>query len=239
MIRRLILRLDARGAERPNMTVYAALARALDAELLTQLEEDDSLNELAALPFVTEVCRASARSRPLNQASLHRRTERLMRQLRTELEAIARDTPLNWQLVCTHRSSPRISDPDTALLRAAEPSRSPTAGRVVGKPHIAVIHAGDAASERALEYARAISASEQLPILLLALPDSPWHRAHALPEGVSVRTDLADHEPTTLRPMLRAWQVDLLLMPAGILNGALEEETMARQLSGVALLITP
>ncbi|GGC05179.1 hypothetical protein GCM10011352_34180 [Marinobacterium zhoushanense] len=238
MIRRLILRLDPRYVERSELAIYAALARTLNAELLAQLEEDESLDELAALPFATEICRAGAISRPLNRDSLHRRSERLMRQLRTELEEIARGSTLHWQLIRTRRSAPLPTDPETALLRAAQPLRTASVPSAL-KPHMAVIHSGDDASERALAYARRIADSDQIPLLLLALPDSPWHRAHALPEGVSVRTDLVGYDPATLRPMLRAWQVELILIPAGTLADPHDEERLARQLPGVALLITP
>jgi len=241
MIRRLILRLDPRCVERSELAIYAALARALDAELLAQLEEDESLDELAALPFVTEVCRSSATSRPLNRDLLRRRSERLMRQLRAELEEIARHALLHWELVRTGRTQRSKPEPDTALLRAAQPSRraAPELQSRPVKPHMAVIHGGDEASERALRYALRISEREQIPLLLLALPDSPWHRAHSLPEGVSVRTDLAGYDPDTLRPMLRAWNVVLMLIPAGTLARPSDEEELPRQLPGVALLLTP
>lgn len=243
MIRRLILRLDPRTTERSELAAYVALAQALDAELLAQLVEDERLNELASLPFVTEVCRSSARSRPLNPESLQRRSERLLRQLRDELEEIARRSPLHWELVRIDRAQTPVQIPaaDTALLRAARPSsrHQSAAASPANKPHIAVIHGGDDASERALSYARRISEHQQIPILLLALPDSPWHRAHTLPEGVGVRTDLAGYEPSTLRPMLRAWHVILLLVPADSVPTAVAQENLTEQLPDVALLVTP
>lgn len=238
MIRRLILKLDPRCAEHLELTIYAAMARALDAELLAQLEEDENLDELAALPFITEICRTGAVARPLNRDSLHRRNERLMRRLRAELEEIARHSPLHWQLVRTRRSEASAPDPDTALLRAAQPPRTASTAASV-KPHMAVIHSGDEASERALAYARRIADSERIPLLLLALPSSPWHRAHSLPEGVSVRTDLVGYDSASLRPMLRAWQVGLIVIPAERFADPQDEERLARQLPGVALLITP
>ncbi|SEG85760.1 hypothetical protein [Marinobacterium lutimaris] len=235
MIRQLLIRLDTRLPDPKELTDWVALAQALDADLLAQLEEDEALSTLAGLPFSTEICRASATTRPLNTANLDRRTERNIRVLNQLLAEIARNQPLNWQVTrISHQSSVRPAA-DTALLqlRSGQPLfKAGVLAKSASQPHIAVIHNGDEASEHALESARRIASQLALPIVLLALPASPWHQTHGLPAGVAVRTDLAVPQREQLLPLLRAWQVSLLVLPASLLN---EDES----LPPVATLITP
>lgn len=235
MIRQLLIRLDASLPAPGELERWVTLAQALDADLLAQLEEDESLNTLAGLPFSTEICRSSAMTRPLNNASLDRRMRRNIQALDRQLAEIARHQPLNWQVTRISQQSSIRPAAGTALLRIGKLHRSYTVakpGYRPGRPHIAVIHNGDEASEHALESARRIADQLHLPIVLLALPESPWHQTHGLPEGIAVRTDLAVPEPEQLLPLLRAWQVNLLVMPASLLN---DDEN----LPPVATLITP
>lgn len=240
MIRRLILRLDSATAERASLADYAALAEALNAELLTELEDDSALDQLAALGFITEVCRASAAVRPLDPERLERRSTQLMRRLNARLEQIARQRTLQWSLARVGQADRTVPGRDEAELQpgltTARPL-APTQRRGADRAHIAVIHGGDEASERALEYARRIAQPRALPILLLALPDSVWHRRHELPPGVAVRTDLASCASRALKPLLRAWHVSLLLMPSQ-LSAADPSRPNAAGL-GVPLLLTP
>lgn len=236
MIRRLILRLDTATADRVSLADCAALAEALGAELLAEIEEDKRLGELAALGFMTEVCGSSAAVRPLSPERISRHTEQQVRRLSDELGRIARDRHLQWSLVRTSNQAPRSpSHHDEAVLQLHGAVTSYRATRShAERPHLAVIDAGDDASARALSCARRIAAHRALPILLLALPDSPWHRQHLLPPGVAVRTDLACLDSTRLKPLLRAWHVQWLLIPA---SDQPRPET-ARTL-GVPLLLIP
>ncbi|WP_432696636.1 hypothetical protein ACQUQP_19200 [Marinobacterium sp. YM272] len=234
MIRQLLIRFDTSLPERQELARWVALARALDADLLAQLEEDEALNTLAELPFATEICRSSATHRPLNSASLDRRMQRRLNLLNQLLAEIALQQPFNWQVDRVSPHATRRPEADSALLciRAGfKPYRDDL--RRSSKPHLAVIHSGDSASDHALEDARRIAAELDLPIVLLALPDSPWHRAHDLPPGVALRTDLATLEKAQLKPLLRAWHVNLLILPAPLLR---DEEA---PLSEVPTLITP
>lgn len=234
MIRQLLIRLDTRLPDPNELAGWVALAQALDADLLAQLEEDEALTTLAELPFTTEICRSSATPRPLNHASLDRRMQRNIQLLDQLLAEIARHQPLNWKVArISHQSSIR-PEAGTALLRIGSHRSCASANRanLPRRPHIAVVHSGDEASEHALDSARRIANQLGLPIVLLALPDSPWHQAHALPQGVAVRTDLAVAGREQLLPLLRAWQVNLLVLPASLLD---DDET----LPPVATLITP
>jgi len=240
MIRRLILRLDSSSAARARLADYAALAEALGAELLAEIEDDERLSELAALGFMTEVSRASASVRRLDREHLAQRSEQLMRRLNAQLAQISRERPLRWSLIRRSHTAPPVHERDAAVLRVNTPVRLPRSPRQQQERlHMAVIDAGDDASARALEYARRISAHLGWPLLLLALPDSPRHRQHHLPPGVAVCTDLASIDSQSLKPMLRAWHVQLLLLPAEQLPA--EERSGARysQALGVPLLLTP
>lgn len=235
MIRTLLIRFDTRLPARQDLMRWVALARALDADLLAQLEEDEALNTLAGMPFATEICLTSATRRPLTSASIDRRMQRTINALNQLLTEIARQQPINWQVSRVSPHTSRRPAANTALLSLGTgftPQRQENNRQEAA--HIAVIHNGGESADHALDSARRIAAQLNLPIVLLALPDSPWHRAHSLPPQVAVRTDLAALNREQLRPLLRAWHVNLLILPAPLL-GTDEREA----LPGVPTLIIP
>ncbi len=235
MIRQLLIRLDTRLPDPTELANWVRMAQALDADLLAQLEEDEALNTLAKLPFSTEVCRSSAISRPLNDASLDRRMQRSVQILDQLLTEIAQHQSFKWQVSRISQHSSLRPTTGTALLRINSRHKAYAPGGrngSSGQTHIAVIHNGDDASDHALESARRIADQLCLPIVLLALPDSPWHQSHTLPQGVAVRTDLAVSDRDQLIPLLRAWQASLLILPATLLS---DDES----LPPVPTLITP
>lgn len=132
MIRRLILRLDSSSAARASLADYAALAEALGAELLAEIEDDERLSELAALGFMTEVSRASASVRRLDREHLDQRSEQLMRRLNEQLAQISRERPLRWSLIRRSRTAAPTCEQDAAVLRVNTPvplPRSPANSR--------------------------------------------------------------------------------------------------------------
>lgn len=240
MIQRLILRLDTRTLEQTALADYAALAEALGAELHTEIEEDERLHALAGLGFVTEIGRHSASQRQLNRDNLKRRAEQQMRRVEEQLTRLAQGRPLHWTLRRISRATPVQLHPDAALLRVSiAPSRRSFEPQAGPGPHIAVLHAGDEASDRALEYARTLARTQGLPILLLALPDSSWHRRSELPPGVQARSDLAAVDSARLNPLLRAWQVQLLLLPEALIQDPLACGSSLALGVDTSLLITP
>lgn len=236
MIRRLILRLDPSAIEPSLLASCAALAQALNAELQAELEEDERLASLAQLPFITEVSRDSAAARTLDAELLRRRAERMVQQLSRELEQIAQGHKIHWQLIRVSAGTPLKPSADSAVLHAPRAQRyrsnTPTAPR---HRYLAVVDAGDEASARALANARQIARQLDRPLLLLALPSSPWHQSTQPPEHTDALTSLATLDDATLRALLRAWQADLLILPAPLLTN----RTSPLQLPGVQILITP
>lgn len=240
MIQRLILRLDTRSAEQTALADHLALAEALGAELQAQIEEDERLHALAGLGFVTEIGRHSARQRQLDRDNLKRRAEQQMRRLEAQLTRLAQGRSLHWSLSRISRATPVQLPPDAALLRVCStPSRRSVGPQAGPGPHIAVLHAGDEASDRALEYARILARTQGLPILLLALPNSSWHRRSELPPGVQARSDLAAVDSARLNPLVRAWQVQLLLLPAELIHDPLASGSSLALGVDASLLITP
>ncbi len=236
MVRRLILRLPLEAIEPARLAGYAALARALDAELLAQIEEDEHLTLLANLPFITEICRSTAASRALDSHNLERQSKQLLQYLTRELQRLSDNQQLRWKLARIDATAPLQPDTDAAVLRAA-PSRRYRGSRPLPRvaPHLAVVDAGDPASERALNLARQISRETQTPLLLLALPSSPWHQLDRPPQLVDAIASIAALEPASLGRLLQAWHCDLLVAPAALLGGRPQQLA----LPDVQLLLTP
>ncbi|MDJ0841963.1 MAG: hypothetical protein QNK37_36000 [Acidobacteriota bacterium] len=201
-----------RGNAPPKDEVEAAarLAAALRAELCGLYLEDDDLNRLADLPFVTQITNTGSRLN-LNARDLARYFRVLRRTIENMLDQAASGAGLSWSFDTRTGALRELLDAlhEREVLFLGPPPGPPRLGpwratRRVGPASVLTIYDGSAASNRALDMATRIATHEglELVICLNAEDLDTEHRLQELAAEKLTGAEMPIHYRTLHPPLI-------------------------------------
>jgi nucleotide-binding universal stress UspA family protein len=223
-IRRILVALDASPDSLAAVEASAALAAALEAELIGLYVEDVNVLRLVGRATATEIDFLSGRPRPLGRRDLERQLRGQASRARRTLEKAARSLSVRWSFRTTRGRVPaelRSAEADLITLgvRGHGPGRGPgstvrelleVAGapvlvtrrgvRIGGTVH--VLHDGGATGERAVEIAARVArgGAGALTVLMVAPADrGPEVEEAQLREQLRSQATRAGDEPPDVR----------------------------------------
>jgi K+-sensing histidine kinase KdpD len=100
--RHVVVALSGFGDLRPILRQAARLAASLDADLSALLVEDESLQRMAALPFVDQVSLATARRVPMQAADLEQQMTVFSRLAERMIAEVAREAGIAGRIQTAH-----------------------------------------------------------------------------------------------------------------------------------------
>ncbi len=215
---RLVLTLQPDTIDQLKLERCVRLAAELGLELEALLIEDQDLITVAGLPFCQEVIRHSARCRQLSTHRLENTTRQLSLSLQQQLRRLTQQSAVHWGLrVYRGHWFEGLMDGWTqtdllVLTRAQSEFNAPLSPGVDSA--VAVLSGPDGAGRRALQLAARLARVQKQPLLILALPGSPYQSIQDLPPGMGrLRLEtVPDQDPQSLRRWLPAI-VDTLVLP--------------------------
>jgi hypothetical protein len=216
-VSRLVLTLKPGAIDQLRLEPCVRLASELGFELEALLIEDQDLLTVAGLPFCQEVIRHSARCRELSTHRLENTIRQLSLDLQERLRLLTRQSPVHWDLRIYrgHWFEGLVdgwSQTDLLVLARGESEyHTPPSRRV--DTAVAVLSGSDGAGYRALQLAARLARIQKQPLLVLALPDSPYQSLQDLPAGMGrLRFEsVPDDNPLSVRRWLPCMADNLVL----------------------------
>jgi hypothetical protein len=252
-IRRILVALDASPGSLAALEAAAALAARSEAELLGIFVEDIELLHAATLPCVREVSLVSARSRPIEHASI----ERALRSQAARAEAALTRLAAAHRLRATFRvtrgavlaeliaaaqevdmlalglaafSERTRTRPGATVLAALAAAACPLmliAPQVELRERVATIYDGSVPGTAALQLAATLVVTRDAPLLVLLLADDPEQEAQ-------LRARAHEALPKGFSRARFRWLVDVA--PASLARALVEAEVGTLVLSAAASL---
>ncbi len=219
---RLVLALQTGDIDPLKLERCVRLAAELGFELEALLIEDQDLLTIAGLPFCQEVIRHSARCRQLSIPRLENTTRQLSLDLQAQLRRLTRQSPVHWDLrIYRGRWFEGLIDgwsQTDLLVLARGTSEFHALPRGKADTAVAVLSGADGAGYRALQLAARLARTQKQPLLVLALPDSPYQSLQDLPGDMGrLRLEnIPDDDPQSVRRWLPA-VADTLVLPLNVL----------------------
>ena len=230
MARRTILvPIDLHGITRDAMETVVRLARQLDRPLLGLVLEDVRLQQVAALPFATEITLLGGRERSLLRDHLSQRhslvsgdSRRLLHELahREQVELVF-ETSSGTRLHCALERGGQLDVffPARQRWQRARPSR-PANGRPFQR--LGLVLAGCEQDARVLEAAALLLRAQLVAdvyVLSVGRLDRSLLEGLYLPGSrISVQANL-HRDPASIARLIRQSSYDLLLLPGQCLQG--------------------
>lgn len=215
---RLVLTLQPGDIDPLKLERCVRLAAELGFELEALIIEDQDLLTIAGLPFCQEIIRHSARCRQLSTHRLENTTRQQLQDLQVQLRRLTRQSPVPWDLrIYRGRWFEGLMDgwsqTDLIVLARGQSDFHPRPSHRVDTA-IAVLSAPDGGSYRALQLAARLARIQKQPLLVLALPGSPYQSVQDLPSGLGrLRLEsVPDDNPQSIRRWLPA-MADTLILP--------------------------
>jgi hypothetical protein len=247
--RSILVPIDLHGISRENLETLVRLARLLDRGLLGLILEDVRLQQVADLPFTTEITLSGGAERSLLRDHLSLRYSRVSSATRRQLNDLAQRDRV--ELSFENAAGSRLL---TALERDGQldiffPARRrwqlvvaarPTAGKVVRR--LGIVLARGEQDHKVLEIAQLLQQAglvgEIYVISVGPLDRAQLDRLYRPGSRICVQANLSC-DPATITRLIRQSSYDLLLLPRDCLRDIAPEmlETALDKAGGQVLVI--
>lgn len=223
----ILLPIDAHGVSRAELDTLMRMARQLDCRLLGLFVEDTRLQQVADLPFTTEVVLVSGGERDLHPQRLRSRFGKISSDTRTALEELARRNrvQLAWDTAegaRLHSAMQRAADVNVFLPGRALWSGAPTRrARPAAIPRLGVLLNNPVDDSHVLAMATALVAGGLVGAVHILLPgaaDSARLRAIAQLGPRAHLMRIHRLTPQGVTELIRRAPYDLQLLPLSSLQ---------------------
>jgi hypothetical protein len=249
--RRIILvPIDLQGTSRASLETLVRIARQLDRPLLGLMLEDVRLQQVADLPFTTEIALSSGAERSLHRGQLSRRhsqvntdTRRLLKKLanRDQVELVFENAAGNrLHTAFQHDDQLDIFFPARRRWQRI-PAHRPAAGAAIGR--LGIVLAGTAQDYKVVETTQLLQKAGLVGDIYV-ISANPLDRKqldglYRPGSRICVQANLSC-DPATLSRLIRQSVYDLLLLPRDIIAGIAPEvmEAALDKAGGQVLMIT-
>jgi len=238
----IVIPIDLHGVSHNTLETLILIAHRLQRNLVGLLLENEQLQQIADLPFTTEVVLSSGRERGLQRQQLRQQHSAVMEHTRKQLDSLAaRD-----HIVLTYKeargarlhSALQVSSHADVLFPSRQRWRLTSPGTRLARPirRLGILLDGTDQNERIISIADSLIRAALVDHIYLLGDSTPSQEqlqklAHH-GSRVSIQSNLAI-KPSTLTGLIRNSAYDLLLLPAAslqdipptVLDAALEDTT--------------
>lgn len=238
----LLVPIDLHGISRATLENLVLISHRLQREMVGLLLENEQLQQIADLPFTTEVVRSSGRERGLQRAELQRQHYAVMQHTRQLLDQLAasRHVSLSYREAAGNRlhSALKLTIDADVLFPSRQRWRLTRPGWAPPRPfpRLGLLLGGTPTDQRTLAISDTLVKAglvERIYVLSESAPNAEQlNRLAHHGTRVCVQSNLA-LKPSDLTALIRNNAYDLLLLPANslgdipptVLDAALEETT--------------
>jgi len=223
----LLVPIDLHGINRSTLENLVLITHRLQRELVGLLLENEQLQQIADLPFTTEVVRSSGRERGLLRADLERQHQLVMQHTRQLLDQLAarRHVTLSYREAAGSRLHNALELTADADVLFPSRQRWRLARQAVGAPRplprLGLVLSGGGSDERVLAIAdNLVRAGLVERIYVISRPTPNIQQLNMLAHhGARVRLQSAlEDKPSAITGLIRNNAYNLLLLPADCLN---------------------
>lgn len=241
----ICLTINMRGISRATLEAAVRIAERMNTGLLGLFVDDVQLQQVADLPFTTEVIRSTGEERNLYAEHLRHRSRQLAASIQSLFQecARARHVECRFEVRQKRESVKVLMGQGRGLMVPGNPRRGGLPIRPVQASRVKVLFDGSDQALRALDLVQGLIDNGQCRELYLVNMGALNTRVLSDMTGRGVRVYLLNvhrDEPSIVRQLVDGPEADLVIVPRGMAEGISDpvlHQAVENSVSGATLLV--